>query len=78
MLNGTPKMNEQQQSAVEELELKVYRLNMKVQLLEAGQNDILKRVLELHGFFLVLEIIIMSTIFSIFFNKFKRNEYYIK
>ncbi|KAF8794983.1 Protein lev-9 like protein [Argiope bruennichi] len=30
-------------------------------------------VLELHGFFVILEIIIMSTIFSVFFNKFKRD-----
>ncbi|CAL1263230.1 unnamed protein product [Larinioides sclopetarius] len=66
-------VDKQQQLAIDQLDRKVNILSMRVQYLGSGQKGILKQVLELHGFFLILEIIIMSTIFSVFFNKFKRD-----
>ncbi|XP_055953450.1 SUN domain-containing ossification factor-like [Argiope bruennichi] len=66
-------VDKQQQLVIDQLDRKVNILSMKIQHLGNGQSDILKQVLELHGFFVILEIIIMSTIFSVFFNKFKRD-----
>ncbi|GFT75529.1 SUN domain-containing ossification factor [Nephila pilipes] len=71
-------VDKQQQTSIEGLQIKIKYLSSKIKYLEVGQKDILKQVLELHGFFLILDLIIMSTIFSIFFNKFRHNEHSFK
>uniref|UniRef100_A0A2L2Y6M0 Protein osteopotentia-like protein n=2 Tax=Parasteatoda tepidariorum TaxID=114398 RepID=A0A2L2Y6M0_PARTP len=63
-------IDEQLQLSIEKVEQKINSLNEKVEYY--GHENLLKQFLELHGFFLILEFIIVSTLFSIFVNDFRR------
>ncbi|KFM65473.1 Protein osteopotentia-like protein, partial [Stegodyphus mimosarum] len=67
-------IDEKQQNDISFMKQKLNSLNSKVEYLITEQRESLKKVLELHAFFLILEFIIMSTIFTIFINNFQQKK----
>ncbi|XP_054715424.1 SUN domain-containing ossification factor-like [Uloborus diversus] len=65
-----------QQKEIEHLEQKMTFLSNKAAHLLAEQSHMVRLVIELHAFFLILEFIIISTIFTIFMNNFKQTRHF--
>ncbi|XP_035228049.1 SUN domain-containing protein 2-like isoform X2 [Stegodyphus dumicola] len=67
-------IDDKQQNDISFMKQKLNSLNSKVEYLITEQRESFKKVLELHAFFLILEFIIMSTIFTIFINNFQQRK----